>query len=101
MEDISNIIKAGMRQKGISQQKLAKILAVSQGTISNILRNPNTLPIAALARIAKVLEIEQELKATLFNSCNDLSVKDLHIKIASLYKEIDYLQKEIEKKLQS
>lgn len=67
MQDISKIIKAGMQQKGISQQKLADLLNLSQGTISNILRNPNTLSIILFIRIAKVLEIEKALKEKMFN----------------------------------
>ena len=89
MENLSIILKKLRESRGVTQQELAEISGIGQGTIGDIERGKiKKSSINTLEKIAKALDLNGEERQELFAV---LVPKDISIKILKnpLYKNLD------------
>lgn len=58
MRDLASHIKGRAKENGTTQQELGAALGLSQQSVSRLFRKPETMTIAVLRKLCKVVEVD-------------------------------------------
>lgn len=61
MKDLGSHIKGRIEASGRTQQEIGETLDLSQQSVSRLLNNPGRITVATLRKIAKVVELDQDV----------------------------------------
>ena len=67
MKDLGSHIKGRIEASGRTQQEVGEELDLSQQSISRLLNNPGRITVATLRKIAKVVDLDQDVILKTFN----------------------------------